>query len=226
MSDDVGAANARAASARSSTSWPRSGVRHVCVCPGSRSTPLALALARRSPTSSVWMHLDERSAALLRARAGARAAASRSALLAHLGHGGGELPARRRRGALARVPLVVLTADRPHELRDVGAPQTIDQMRLYGGARQVVLRPARARAGARARAAGTRARRRARGGDRAAEPAGPVHLNLPFREPLMPRAWRARAADGPARDDVRADAAGRARAPPGRRRRRCAARRR
>src|SRR6185312_6715103 len=86
---------------------------------------------------------------------------------------------------VGRVPLVVLTADRPPEMRDVGAPQTIDQIRLFGSypkwsvevalpeTSPNLLRYARTLAG---RAAGTAT----------AEPAGPVHLNFPFREPLMP----------------------------------------
>jgi 2-succinyl-5-enolpyruvyl-6-hydroxy-3-cyclohexene-1-carboxylate synthase len=97
---------------------------------------------------------------------------------------------------LARVPLVVLTADRPHELRDNGAPQTIDQLQLYGqhvkwffdlpepevGMEQVrLVRTLAARAVASAMA----------------EPRGPVHLNWPFREPLIPAPGHATLVDGP-----------------------------
>lgn len=85
----------------------------------------------------------------------------------------------------SRVPLIVLTADRPHELRDVGAPQAIDQIHLYG--RQVkwfvemALPESTDEMMRYARTIGARAVATA-----ATEPAGPVHLNFPLREPLIP----------------------------------------
>jgi 2-succinyl-5-enolpyruvyl-6-hydroxy-3-cyclohexene-1-carboxylate synthase len=162
----------------------RVGIRHVCVCPGSRSTPLAIKLARH-PDIKVWMHLDERSAAYfglglacaLRAPVGLVATSGTAAA--------NFLPAIVE-AFLARVPLVVLTADRPHELRDVGAPQTIDQLRLYGqhvkwffDLPEPELRPDHVRL---VRTLAARAVATA-----VAEPAGPVHLNWPFREPLVPQ---------------------------------------
>jgi 2-succinyl-5-enolpyruvyl-6-hydroxy-3-cyclohexene-1-carboxylate synthase len=159
------------------------GVHHACACPGSRSTPLAVKLAEQSELK-LWMHLDERSAGYFGLGL-ARALREPVALLATSGTAAANFLPAVVEARLARVPLVVLTGDRPHELRDNGAPQTIDQLRLYGehvkwffdlpephgDADSVAL----ARTVA-ARAVGTAL----------AEPAGPVHLNWPFREPLMP----------------------------------------
>jgi len=159
------------------------GIRHVCVCPGSRSTPLALELAAE-PRIKVWMHLDERSAAYFGLGL-ARASNQAVALLATSGTAAANFLPAVVEANLSGVPLVVLTADRPHELRDNGAPQTIDQLRLYGqhvkwffdlpepDADPEQVRFVRALA---ARAVSTAL----------AEPRGPVHLNWPFREPLTP----------------------------------------
>ncbi|ACL23168.1 2-succinyl-5-enolpyruvyl-6-hydroxy-3-cyclohexene-1-carboxylic-acid synthase [Chloroflexus aggregans] len=157
------------------------GVRDVVVCPGSRSTPLALAVAR-SPHLRVWMHIDERSAGFF-ALGLARARSAPVAVLCTSGTAVANLLPAVVEANLARVPLLLLTADRPHELRDNGAPQTIDQVGIFGrNPRWSVDLPTpqdealpylRATIG------------RAIGVARSA-PAGPVHLNLPFREPLVP----------------------------------------
>ena len=152
----------------------RTGVRHVCVCPGSRSTPLALILAEH-PDIRVWTHLDERSAAFFGVGL-ARALGEPVGLLATSGTAAANFLPAVVEANLARVPLVVLTADRPHELRDNGAAQTIDQWFFdlpepESAAQQVRLVRALA---ARAVSSAT------------AEPRGPVHLNWPFREPLVP----------------------------------------
>ena len=159
------------------------GVRDVVICPGSRSTPLALAL-RMTPRLRCRVLLDERAAGFF-ALGMARTSRRPVVLLATSGSASVEFAPAVVEASLARVPLVVLTADRPPELRDRGAPQTIDQDHLFGRAAKwyaelplfdldpVTARHARAVAG---RAVATAA----------AGPAGPVHLNVPFREPLLP----------------------------------------
>ncbi len=161
----------------------RAGVRNVCIAPGSRSTPLAMMIASH-PEIKVWLNLDERSNSFF-ALGMAKASREPVAILCSSGTATANFFPAVAEARLGRVPLIVLTADRPPELRDVGAPQTMDQIRLYGAhpkwsvevalpdASPDLLRYARTLAG---RAAAT-----AR-----AEPAGPVHLNFPFREPLVP----------------------------------------
>jgi len=163
----------------------RSGMHHVCVCPGSRSTPLALAFAEH-PDLKVWMHLDERSAAYFGLGL-ARALRQPVALLATSGTAAANFLPAVVEASLARVPLVVLTADRPHELRDNGAPQTIDQVRLYGQHAKWFFElpvPDGRLTVEQVRLVRTIAGRAV--GSALAEPAGPVHLNWPFREPLIP----------------------------------------
>lgn len=161
----------------------RSGVRHFCVCPGSRSTPLALTIARH-PTARLWMHLDERSAAYFGLGL-AKARREPVGLVGTSGTAAANFFPAVVEAFYARVPLVVLTADRPHELRDCGAPQAIDQVRLFGThlrwfvdlpepeATPELLRYLRMVA---CRAVATA------GG----QPAGPVQINCPYREPLGP----------------------------------------
>jgi 2-succinyl-5-enolpyruvyl-6-hydroxy-3-cyclohexene-1-carboxylate synthase len=161
----------------------RAGVRHVCVAPGSRSTPLALTIAEHEELR-LWMHLDERSAAFF-ALGISRASGMPAAVLCTSGTAAANFFPAVVEAQAAGVPLLVLTADRPPELREVGAAQTIDQNRLYGAhakwfvevslpeATPPMLRHARSLAH---RAVATAL----------ASPAGPVHLNFPFREPLVP----------------------------------------
>jgi len=108
----------------------RGGASQFVVCPGSRSAPLALAVARH-PDARVWMHLDERSAAFF-ALGMARQRGEPAVLVCTSGTAAANVHPAVAEADLARVPLIVLTADRPHELRDNGAPQTIDQVRLFG----------------------------------------------------------------------------------------------
>jgi 2-succinyl-5-enolpyruvyl-6-hydroxy-3-cyclohexene-1-carboxylate synthase len=161
----------------------RSGIKNVVVCPGSRSTPLAYGFAANSAIK-VWMEYDERSAGFF-ALGMAKASQCPVALVCTSGTAAANFMPAVVEAHHSRIPLLVLTADRPPELRDNGAPQAIDQLRIYGTyakwfvemalpeATNEVLRYARTIAG---RAVGTAA----------ASPAGPVHLNMPFREPLTP----------------------------------------
>ena len=159
------------------------GVRDVCLCPGSRSTPVAVAV-QRHPALRTWIHLDERSCAYF-ALGLAQARHAPVALLCTSGTAALNFAPAVAEAATAGLPLVVLTADRPPELRGVGANQTVDQLRLYGGHAKAFAElplpvPGDAADGA-ARHWGRRAPVLA-----TAAPAGPVHLNLPFREPLIP----------------------------------------
>ncbi len=175
----------------------RAGVSDACVCPGSRSAPLAMLL-HAHPRIRVWMHLDERSAAYF-ALGMAKAARRPVALLATSGTAAVNFAPAVTEACYARVPLVVLTADRPPELRDLGAPQTVDQTHLYGRhAKWFVEMPlpeATEGAARYARIVASRAVATAR-----EAPAGPVHVNFPFREPLIPSldrdAWSAAAREG------------------------------
>nr|MBA3890873.1 2-succinyl-5-enolpyruvyl-6-hydroxy-3-cyclohexene-1-carboxylic-acid synthase [Gemmatimonadaceae bacterium] len=108
----------------------RSGVRHVCIAPGSRSSPLALTLAAHDGIRT-WVHLDERAAAFF-ALGMARDLGEPVGLLCTSGTAAANFLPAMVEAAAAGIPLLVMTADRPPELRDVGAAQTIDQARLFG----------------------------------------------------------------------------------------------
>jgi 2-succinyl-5-enolpyruvyl-6-hydroxy-3-cyclohexene-1-carboxylate synthase len=164
--------------------WARAGLTDACLAPGSRSAPLALALAA-DPRIRVHVHLDERSGGFF--ALGASKASGRPALvLSTSGTAAAHLHPAVLEARHARVGLLVCTADRPPELHDTGAPQTTDQVKLFGGAVRFFadLGPdAHPEAMASWRPIAARAYIEAAG-----PPAGPVQLNLAFREPLVPDA--------------------------------------
>ena len=161
----------------------RAGMRRAVVCPGSRSTPLALAL-RRQPEIDIRVVVDERSAAFF-ALGAAQADGRPVAVVTTSGTAAANLHPAVCEASESGIPLILLTADRPPELRGVGAGQTIDQLKLYGEAVRwfceagtheaddsglLHLRQTACRAWAEA------------GGPRP----GPVHVNLSWRDPLGP----------------------------------------
>lgn len=161
----------------------RSGLRNVCIAPGSRSTPLAITMAKH-PSLKIWMHLDERSASFF-ALGMARALGAPVALLCTSGTAAANFLPAVIEARVASIPLLVLTADRPPELRNVGASQTIDQNRLYGSYPKSFTEVALAESSPdMLRYVRTLACRSV--ATATASPAGPVHLNFPFREPLTP----------------------------------------
>ena len=161
----------------------RAGLRTVVVCPGSRSTPLALAL-RLHPGIDVRVLPDERAAGFF-ALGLARASRRATGVLVTSGTAAANLLPAAVEATLGRVPLVLLTADRPPELRDRGAPQAIDQGRLFGVyAKWDVELPLLAGTPETRRHVRSLAGRAV--APASAGPAGVVHLNIPFREPLVP----------------------------------------
>jgi 2-succinyl-5-enolpyruvyl-6-hydroxy-3-cyclohexene-1-carboxylate synthase len=159
----------------------RFGMEHACVSPGSRSTPIALALARH-PSVSLHVHLDERASGFF-ALGVAKATGRPVAVATTSGTATAELFPAVVEASMSRATLVLLTADRPPELRGVGANQTIEQVGLFGsyvrasldapvpgdgpdeeGWQELMVELTKASMGL---------------------PPGPIHLNLPFREPLV-----------------------------------------
>jgi 2-succinyl-5-enolpyruvyl-6-hydroxy-3-cyclohexene-1-carboxylate synthase len=185
------------------------GLRNVCIAPGSRSTPLTITFAAH-PSIRVYRHLDERSAAFF-ALGLAVAHDEPAALVCTSGTAAANFYPAIVEAYQSHVPLLVLTADRPPELRQSGANQTIDQIKMYGdqvlwsvdvalpehGAPDVAIRNIK-----------TLAARAFAGANGLSK--GPVHLNLPFRKPLEPASqgdekWTAKWPDQEvARDNRRA----------------------
>jgi len=167
----------------------RSGLREVVLAPGSRSAPLAIEFHRRAQAGDLRLsvRIDERSAAFC-ALGLAKASGLPAAVLCTSGTAAAHFHAAVIEADESAVPLLVLTADRPPELRGTGANQTIDQLRLYGPAVRwfCELGVAEDRSGQEGywRSAACRAWGLASGS--AGGVPGPVHLNLAMREPLVP----------------------------------------
>lgn len=161
----------------------KSGVRHCCICPGSRSSPLSISFGRMKAIKK-WVHLDERSAAFY-ALGISKLLGEPVALVCSSGTATANFLPAAVEATQSNVPLLMLTADRPPELQDWGALQTIDQSSIYG--RYVkwsvnipipeISKPMISYI----RAMANRAVATSMG-----SPLGPVHFNFPFREPLEP----------------------------------------
>ncbi|HVB42760.1 MAG TPA: 2-succinyl-5-enolpyruvyl-6-hydroxy-3-cyclohexene-1-carboxylic-acid synthase [Streptosporangiaceae bacterium] len=167
----------------------RCGLREAVLAPGSRSAPLAMELHRRAVLGDLRLsvRLDERSAAFV-ALGLAKTSTAPVAVVCTSGTAAAHLHAAVIEADESAVPLLLLTADRPPELRGTGANQTIDQLKLYGSAVrwfcEVGVPEERAGMTGYWRSAAARAWGLASGS--AGGTAGPVHLNLALREPLVP----------------------------------------
>lgn len=156
-------------------------VKHAVIAPGSRSTPLALAFADR-PDVKCWSVIDERSAAFF-ALGLAKATQAPVAVICTSGTAGAHFLPAVMEAFEGGTPLVVITADRPWELHGFGAPQTIPQVGLFGrSVRASEALPTPDEAGLTHLAAATARLVHVA----TSSPRGPVHLNVPFREPLAP----------------------------------------
>lgn len=162
----------------------RCGLRQAVISPGSRSTPLAVALWRQ-PEVEATVIVDERSAAFF-ALGAAQASRAPVAILCTSGTAAANLHPALCEADHSALPLIALTADRPPELRGIGAGQTIDQLKLFGSAVrwfcEVGTHEADDEGLLHYRSTACRAFAAARGEPRP----GPVHLNLAWREPLAP----------------------------------------
>lgn len=182
----------------------RCGLKAVCIAPGSRSTPLVMAFAERDDIT-IYSHLDERSAAFF-ALGLALATDEPAAVLCTSGTATANFFPAIIEAYQSQVPLLILTADRAHELRESGANQTIDQVKLYGdqvlwsvdvalpeqNPPALVIRSLRTLAcRAYAKANGLRK--------------GPVHLNFPFRKPLEPTPVESDSTEIPPEAQARSD---------------------
>jgi 2-succinyl-5-enolpyruvyl-6-hydroxy-3-cyclohexene-1-carboxylate synthase len=162
----------------------RSGVGHVVVCPGSRSAPLALACTEAAPKLRTWSVVDERTAGFF-ALGLALESGRPAAVVVTSGTAGAHLLPAVMEGWASHVPLVLLTANRPWELHGFGAPQTAPQEGLFGKFTRdaVALPPPEASSTSMVHLRAVVARLVALSHS---APCGPVHLDVPFREPLAP----------------------------------------
>lgn len=161
----------------------RAGIRHAVICPGSRNAPIAYALAARSELKG-WSVLDERQAGFF-ALGIAKSTGSPVIVTCTSGTAAANLHPAVIEADHAGVPLIVMTADRPPELRDVGAGQAIDQLKLYGDSVRWFLEAGNHLVTDQTLRHFRSSACRAVSEACAANP-GPVHLNFPLREPLRP----------------------------------------
>ncbi|MPZ01041.1 MAG: 2-succinyl-5-enolpyruvyl-6-hydroxy-3-cyclohexene-1-carboxylic-acid synthase [Actinophytocola sp.] len=165
----------------------RNTVSHVVLCPGSRNAPLSMALFDAAEAGRISLHvrIDERSAGFLALGIAARTGRP-TVVVCTSGTAAANFHPAVLEADRAGVPLIVLTADRPSELRASGANQVIDQDRLYGDAvryfNEFAIADTHTGQNAYWRSQVCRAWNAAYGEWRS----GPVHLNVPFREPLVP----------------------------------------
>jgi len=162
--------------------WVRGGVTDAVVSPGSRSTPLALALASRSDLA-IHVQIDERSAGFMALGLGL-ASGRPAVVLTTSGTAAVELHPAIVEAHQASVPMLVVTANRPPELQAVGAPQTVDQVHLFGGSVRWFSAPGPPVEATRWSWRSLAARAVVETTDAPPGP-GPVHLDLAFREPLV-----------------------------------------
>lgn len=160
--------------------WFRAGVRHAMVAPGSRSTPMALALVGHQGISTQIFH-DERNAAFAALGVGI-SSGKPAVVLCSSGTAAAHFYASVIEADASCVPMIVCTADRPPHLRDVAAPQTIDQIKMFGASVRWFHDPGVPTAipSSTWRALAARVFDETQG-----HRPGPVHLNLPFDEPLF-----------------------------------------
>jgi 2-succinyl-5-enolpyruvyl-6-hydroxy-3-cyclohexene-1-carboxylate synthase len=173
----------------------RGGVTDAVLAPGSRSTPLALALHEADASGRLRLHVrtDERSASFL-ALGLAKASRTPVPVLTTSGTAAANLLPAALEADASGIPLLLLTADRPPELRGIGANQTVDQVKLFGVAVRayVELGPPEERAGQTGYWRSLVARVLADARGTLTRDPGPVHVNVALRDPLVPdddRTW-------------------------------------
>lgn len=155
------------------------GVNYFCISPGSRVTPLALGIATHSEAQTK-VHFDERGIAF-HALGFAKASGKPAAILTTSGTAVGHLLPAIMESSLSYIPLIILTADRPPELRDCSANQTLDQIKIFQDyVRWQIEIPCTDLSDAALKSTIAQAVYRAK-----RSPAGPVHLNCQFREPFQ-----------------------------------------
>jgi 2-succinyl-5-enolpyruvyl-6-hydroxy-3-cyclohexene-1-carboxylate synthase len=176
----------------------RCGMTHAVTCPGSRNAPIALTLAAQEGLTAVSV-LDERSAGFV-ALGIAKTTRRPVAITTTSGTAAANLMPAVVEAHESAVPLIVLTADRPPELREVGAGQAIDQIKLYGSFAKWFVEVGNLPAGRESAVHHRQLGCRAYGTSLLGRP-GPVHLNFPLREPLAPRPEELEPSDWEGRPD-------------------------